>query len=89
MKDLLLYQSKDNMLFTQKPGQGDRPTGYTRNHKRQYVKPQIVTLNVGTMRRRSTEIAEMLSWGNVDICCAGNLLEGQIGSTNYGKELSL
>ena len=37
MKDLC-YQSKDNRLNTQKPGQGDRPTDYTRNHKEQYAK---------------------------------------------------
>ena len=30
----MLYQSK-NMLITQKPGQGDRPTDYTRNCKQQ------------------------------------------------------
>ena len=35
----MLHQSKDNLLITQKPGQDDRPTVYTRNHKRQYVKP--------------------------------------------------
>ena len=46
----MLYQSKNNMLITQKPGQGDRPTDYTRNCKQQYVKLQIATLNVSTMR---------------------------------------
>ena len=30
----MLYQSKDNMLITQKPGQGDRPGDYTKNRKR-------------------------------------------------------
>ena len=60
---------KDNMLNTQKPGQGDRSADYTKNRKRQYVKLRIVTLNVVTMRGRSTEIIEMLSKHNVDICC--------------------
>ena len=31
---------------------------------------QIATLNVGTMRGQFADIAEMLSWRNVDICCA-------------------
>ena len=47
----MLYQSKDNMLTTEKPHRlGDRSTDYTRNGKQQYVKLQIATLNVGTMR---------------------------------------
>ena len=65
----MLYQSKDNMLNTQKPGQGDISADYTKNRKRQYVKLRIVTLNVVTMRGRSAEIIEMLSKHNVDICC--------------------
>ena len=65
----MLYQSKDNMLITQKPGQGDRPGDYTKNRKRQYVKLRIATLNVGTIQKRSAEIVEMLSRRNVDICC--------------------
>ena len=47
----------------------DRPADYTRNHKRQYVKLWIATLNVGTMRELSTESVQMLSWYYVDIWC--------------------
>ena len=57
------------MLNTEKPGQGDIPADFTRNHKLQYVKHHIVTLNVGTIGGRSTEIVEMLSRRNVDIYC--------------------
>ena len=64
----MLYQSKDNILNTQKPGHGDRPVDYTRNRKRQYVKLRIDTLNAGAITERS-EIVEMLSLRNVDICC--------------------
>ena len=44
----MLHQSKD-MLKTQKPGQGSRPADYIINRKRQYLEPQIATLNNGTM----------------------------------------
>lgn len=65
----MLYQSKDNMLKTQKPGRGSRPADYIINRKRQYLEPQIATLNNGTMTGRSSEIVEMLSRHNVDTCC--------------------
>ena len=64
----MLYQSKNNMLITQKPGQGDRPTDYTRNCKQQYVKLQIATLQVSTMRIICGN-SRMLSPPNVNICC--------------------
>ena len=67
----MLYQSKDNTLNAQKPGQGDRSADCTRNCKQQYVKLRIATLKVGTMRGRSVEIVEMLPRCNVDICCIG------------------
>ena len=54
------------MVKTQKLGQGDRPTGYTRNCKQQYFELLIATLNVDTMRGQSTEIVEMFS-----IVCIG------------------
>ena len=65
----MLYQSKDKVLNTLKPGQGDRPADHTRNCKRQYVKLRIATLNGGIMRGGSAETAEILSQCNVNICC--------------------
>ena len=77
----MLYQSKDNMLNTQKPDRGDRPADYARNCKRQCVKLRIATLNVGTMRGRSAEIIEMLSRRSVDICSA----QETVGMTRHLK----
>ena len=57
------------MLNTQKPCHGDIPADYTRNRERQYAKLSTATLNVGTMRGRSAEIAEMVFCRYVNICC--------------------
>lgn len=84
----MLYQSKGNMLITQKPGQGDRSADSTSNHKGQYVKLWIATVNIGTLRRQYAEIVEIIPVQRRYMLCAGNLFERRIDSKNYGKELS-
>ena len=45
------------------------PTVIKRTHQTNDIRFRIGTLNIGTMRGRSSEIAEMLSRRAVDLCC--------------------
>ena len=50
-------------------------------------KLRIASLNVGTMRGRASEIVETLARRRIDICSAGNTLEGLLNKNDHWQTL--
>ena len=45
---------------------------------------KVCTLNVGSLKGRSREVVEMLSWRGVDICCLQEMRHRCAGATSIG-----